>query len=138
MNTNQNQHRAITTTRKLLATLGAAATLAAAALPVAARADAAPTGANAPRQERNPSASPKLFTATPVTTAPAPRDGRAKRAKDQGRSVALLANTVVVAAPATTGNGGNAPFGDLTGANAPRQERNPSAHPELWVQDAGR
>lgn len=96
-------------------------------------------GLNAPHQERNPSQHPELFSNPALRgqqqRQPAePRAGKVAAARR--RALFIAANTVVVtaSAPTTTGvsRGADLPFEDLVGANAPRQERNPSFHPELF------
>ena len=44
----------------------------------------------------------------------------------------------VIAAPAEVTAPRVNRTGEAIGTGAPHQERNPSQHPELWVQDAGR
>ena len=139
----QQEHIAKAATYKLLATLGAAAVLGALMLlPAAVRAqqprvpETTPPGLNAPHQERNPSQHPELFTLA---------TGR----RDQDRAsveVRFVAATTIAtdsrrrSAPTAVANPSReVPVEDAAvGTGAPHQERNPSQHPELWVQNAGR
>ena len=144
MNQTQNQKFNTTTTHRLFLALGAAATLAAVALPTAARAnDDKWPGLNAPHQERNPSASPELFAAV------APRPQAPERftvtvidrtAARRTRQSPVIKQTAFVTAPTVVGAATPAvrpttvAVADAVGSNAPHQERNPSASPELWVR----
>ena len=97
-------------------------------------------GTNASHQERNSAASPELFTtattATPASsgsssvTAATPvrrKATKVRRPAATDERLALFATTIVVTATTNDER-----FEDLIGTNAPRQERNSAAHPELW------
>ncbi len=123
----------------MLLVLGAAAAVGASMLlPVVLRAQDDQPGTGAPHQERNPSQHPELFSGSAQGSQPAQtpevvtvrRSTRRHRAKVEGPAI------FVVTTP-TRAEGIETPD-DIIGTGAPHQERNPSAHPELFVPRAQR
>lgn len=139
-----NQHKATKftiTTRQLLGALSLAAAITAFTPLVATHAQEDRPGNDMAHQERNPSQHPELFsgpaatarsttqTTTPVA-APAPR--RATTRRSQARALFFITPLTPVR------NDTARTTDDRVGNDTAHQERNPSAHPELWVLNASR
>ncbi len=131
------------TTRKLLGALSLAAAISALTPLAAMKAQEDRPGNDMAHQERNPSQHPELFsgpvatarnipqlTQTTTRVAPAPR--RATTRRNEARAIFF----VTPATPVRNDAARNAD--DRVGNDMAHQERNPSAHPELWVLNAGR
>ena len=135
---NKQETASKSTTRKLLGVLSLAAALTAFS-PLATRAESDQTGSNNAHQERNPSQHPELFTvdARGSQLAPVPEEVRTVRRTPRRHRNKAEGRAAVFAVTPATAEGVETP-GDVIGTGAPHQERNPSAHPELFVPGAQR
>lgn len=147
MNQHNDRNTINLTTSKLLGALSLAAAILVATPPVAVHAEGGQPGNDMAHQERNPSQHPELFfgpaatarsleQSTTRTTTTAPAVPATRRANAARRNQARALFFVTPATPARDDAARSTT--DRPGNDTAHQERNPSAHPELWVLNARR
>lgn len=128
---NQPQTASKFTTRKLLGVLSLAAALTAFS-PLAVRAQNDRPGNDSAHQERNPSQHPELFTGVARSSQLAQASEAPPVRRTARRGNARVEDRAIFVVTPARAEGIETPD-DLVGSGAPHQERNPSAHPELFV-----